>query len=389
MKTVVKTMAWVVFLLVFVAAGPAFCREKTTKYYWKIATVAPDGLGWSKHIKEVVLPVMKEVSHGEMELKVYWGAVLGDEDDYLRLIKEGKIQGAGLSAQGTVVVCPEMNVLELPFLFNNYTEVDYLRLKIDSYFSNLFKKKGLLLLGWIDQDFDPVFSTKYPMNTLADFSKSRFLSWYGPMEVTMLKALGAQVVPVSISGFSAAVNSGQGDAAIVPAVGIVGTQTHSKFRFINTIKMRYSPATLVLSTQAFKSLPAKYMREFYWSRLSLGWRYANMARRDNEKYIKALEQYGLKSVPMAPAEVASFKKITQKIGEQMAGQLYSREVLDLVMSNLSDYRAGKRLSMDDVIRFAQMDDAPLNAEQITKLKEITKKSLNDFGAGQGQLMRLD
>lgn len=384
-KTILPATVFFLFLCLLPAL-PARAQDNPPKFYWKVATVAPEGLGWSKHMKDIVFPVMDQITGGDLKLKVYWGGALGDEEGYIEKMKSGVLQGAGLSAQGTVLACPQMAVFELPFLFNNYVETDYVRVKMDRYLNGLFRKNGLFLIGWIDQDFDQIYSTKYPMDKLADFRNSRFLSWYGPMEEAMLKELGAQAVPIDVPEFAGALRSGKGDAVIAPAVAIVGTQTHSKFRYINLTKIRYSPATLVLTMDAIKQFPPHYLKAFYWHRLVLGWKYSNLSRKDNDKYVQALIEYGLKPARMPPKELTALKKLTRRVWDRDPGGLYTRELLDTVTGYLADFRAGKRLDMEDIASFVRIDGEKLNPEEMEKLKKLAEDGLKEFGMGGGKLL---
>ncbi|MFH2098310.1 MAG: TRAP transporter substrate-binding protein DctP, partial [Pseudomonadota bacterium] len=110
--------------LVFFLSGPAWGEPK---YLWKMATLAPDSVGWARQIKKIVDPWMDEVTNHELATKVYWGGIMGDDEDYVRKMHIGQLDGAGLSGQGVTLAVPEMAVLELPFLFEGWNEVDYVK----------------------------------------------------------------------------------------------------------------------------------------------------------------------------------------------------------------------------------------------------------------------
>ncbi len=386
----VFALFFILALAFTLAAAPAFAKQqKKFKYHWKFATLAPDGMGWSKHMKSVIFPVMKSFTRNELSVKVYWGGIMGDEEDYIRKIHIGQLQGAGLSAQGTVMVCPEMAVLELPFLFRNYLEVDYVRLKMDLYFDNLFKKKDLFLVGWVDQDFDQIYSFKYPMNKLEHFAKSRFVTWYGPMEEEMLEILDAGIVPVNVPEVAPAAQQGLVDAAIGPAIMVIGTQMHNKVKYVNPVKIRYSPATIIMTNKALNELPEEYRKDFYRQRIELGWRYSNLARQDNVKYLNSLIRYGIEKTEMTPEELKALKDRTMKVWPIMTGRLFSKELLDEVSSHINDFRAGKRLGEEDLFRFARMDPATISDKEKEDLRKILVNGLKEFGYDDGRLIKLD
>ena len=379
------------FLAAFaVIASPAIAGEKTRSFEWKTATLAPDGIGWAKHMNDVIFPEMEKSTSGELKVKVFWGGVMGDEEDYLSKMRIGQLQGAGLSAQGTVMACPELSVMELPFLFNNYYEVDYLRIKMDRFFINTMEDKGLFLIGWIDQDFDQIYSIDKPIKNLDDFKGTRFITWYGPMEEEMLTHLGADIIPVNVPELAATVRQGMADANIGPSVWVVGAQLYRKIKYVNPVKIRYSPATIILTQDAWNELPLEYQQEFYQKRLELGWRYCNLVRLDNKKFLGAMVNYGVKKVEMAPEELKALESKTKEIWEKVNGKLFSEEVYDEVMGHLQDYRDGRRLGMEDLLGMARLQESTeLAPEFKSHLRNVVEKQLNEFGHGGGVLVSLD
>ena len=64
-------------------------RAGEPKYYWKTATLAPNKIGWSRLMKEVIFPEVEKATNGELKVKVYWGGIMGDESDYIEKMRDG------------------------------------------------------------------------------------------------------------------------------------------------------------------------------------------------------------------------------------------------------------------------------------------------------------
>ncbi len=389
MKLAIRAAFLCVFLLLAVAATASAEEDQgVKKVFWKTATLAPEGIGWAKHMTDLIFPEIERSTEGNVEIKVYWGGVMGDEEDYIRKIRIGQLDGAGLSAQGTVMACPEMAVLELPFLFRDYNEIDYLRVKMGPRFDQFMEKNGFFLIGWIDQDFDQIYSSKLPMATLEDFDRSRFITWYGPVEEAMLEALGAEIIPVNVPELPTAVRQKVADVSIGPAVWVVGAQLYSTVRYVNPVRIRYSPATIVHDIEKWKSLYKPYRREFYERRVEIGWKYTRLVRRDNEKYLQALIRYGVQRTDMAPEEVARLKEKTKVVWDQMAGSLFPRELLDEVLAHLEDYRTGSRLSLEDLVAMSRMDhdNRKLDEQIAERYRKLIKDTIEEWGMDPGEIV---
>ena len=123
-----------------------------------MGTLAPKNVGWAIYVDQILVPEIKKASEGEVILKTYWGGIMGDDIHVLEKVEQGVLQGAGLSGGGTFLACEELSVLSLPFLFQSYEEVDYIRDKMIDTFDVYMGKNNFALIAWIDQDFDQVYS---------------------------------------------------------------------------------------------------------------------------------------------------------------------------------------------------------------------------------------
>jgi len=161
------------------AAGLAFTartaegrRRARPRYEIKFATLAPEGSTWMNIMHELD-DELYERSGGEVGFRIYAGGVSGDESDVLRKIRIGQLHAAGFTGVGMGEILPEVRVLDLPFLFFNYGEVDYVLERTRETFSRRFAEEGFELMGWAEVGF-VYFYSKEPIKTQEDL-KSRKL----------------------------------------------------------------------------------------------------------------------------------------------------------------------------------------------------------------------
>ena len=244
-----------------VLASPDSERREKAKYTWKLATLAPKGVGWAIHTNNFLIPWVEEVSKGDVYIKVYWGGVMGDEKSVIHKMHVGQLQGGGFSGQGAALLCPEFAVFELPFLFRNWEEVDFIKDQMTATMDKYMAEQGFKLLLWNDQDFDQLYSTKYRFDKMEDFKKAKFFTWYGPLEVAVLQKLGANPIPVDVPEAPTMIRQHVADSAVAPALFVVGAQMYNVIKYVNPVKIRYSPSPVVgdpgrLET-ASRELPGK------------------------------------------------------------------------------------------------------------------------------------
>jgi TRAP-type C4-dicarboxylate transport system substrate-binding protein len=305
-----------------------------------MATLAPEGVGWADLIKKMVNPGVLKVTEGVITLDWYFGGTMGDDQDILAKLRNGQLQGGAFSGQGMVLACPEMSLIELPFLFENYDEVEYVYSKFRSRISQWFEKRGYHLLLLAEQDFDQIYSTKQEIKTPDDFKNSRFLTWYGPLEERSLKAMGASPLPIRIPEIAASIRTGVCDAFIAPALWAVGTQMYTVMKYINPVHIRYSPAAGIVTTQTWNLLPKELQIAVDNFVMSVEKEFRQKVREGNEKCLKAMYKYGMKEAKMTPAEIDVWKKRLLPLWDEFAAKgYYSKAELEEVKGCLAEYRA--------------------------------------------------
>ena len=341
MRTIKPLCIPLVMILALAFSVAAVPEAQAAKTALKIATLAPKDLGWAVSFQKYINPWFQRGTNDTVAIKVFWGGVMGNDDDYLRKMRVGQLQGAGLSGQGSTKACPEFSVVGLPFLFNNFEEVDYIRSMMFATFDYYFTESGYKLLLWIDQDFDLFYSTKHRFDKLEDFKAARIVTWYGPQEAVMLKALGASPVPVAVTDIPSSKRSGIIDTNIAPAIWQVGSQLYTIDKYVNTMKIRYSPASVVLTNAAWDAIPEKYQDKLMDEQSEIQRRYCADIRRDNERCLKAMLDYGVQKVTPSPAAQAAIQKRAMKVYDDMSGNMYPVELLKELRRYLDSYRKGK------------------------------------------------
>ena len=106
----------------FLTVAPAFAGG--AEFSIKLATVAPDNTPWSELLKRYKKRVETKAGKERIEVKLFLGGMLGDENETVTKCKRGQIQAVGASTGAMATAVPELNVVELPFLFRNASEAD-------------------------------------------------------------------------------------------------------------------------------------------------------------------------------------------------------------------------------------------------------------------------
>lgn len=263
-------------------------------YTFKFATLIPPDTAWMKEIQAWADEV-KEKSHGQIRFKIYPGGVMGDEPDVLRKIRSRQLQGAFFTGYGIGRIFSPARVLEIPFLFKNTDESDFVRSQIMDDIEAGFRKKGFELVGWPEVGFIHFFSKK-PLSSLDDIKSHRIWLWQGdPLGEALTKAAGITPVPLSIMDVYTQLSAKHGsiDTVYNSPFGALAMQWYSKLKYASNIAMTNAIGALVIDQRFYKKLPPELQQLMKQSGKKYADKINQISRRDNQQSIELLKQSGI------------------------------------------------------------------------------------------------
>jgi TRAP-type C4-dicarboxylate transport system substrate-binding protein len=324
------------FALAF--ALPASARAQRTL---KIATLAPEGSSWMKLFREWDKAVQKR-THGRLKLKFQPGGVAGDERDMVRLMSQGRIQGAALTGQGVGLIQPEVRVLELPFLVHSDAELDYIRRAMDDELRRKVEDRGFVVLCWGDAGWIHVFSGPL-VATRADFQKAKVWAWTDdPIVRALLQAFGVRGVPLGVPDVLPGLTTGQIDVVYGSPLTTLSLGWYRKVRYMIDVPLVYATGALVVAKREVDQLEPEDRQALLETARALEPKLLRTVREGNAAAMVQLRRAGIQVVHLEPGVVAGFQTDAFKVWRKLAGAVYSREALERVKKLLAGYRAGTR-----------------------------------------------
>ncbi|MFP4476609.1 MAG: TRAP transporter substrate-binding protein DctP [Desulfatibacillaceae bacterium] len=334
-----STPALLLVVLAILAWDCRVVRAADAPIQWRAGTLAPKRVGWAKQVEQMVIPALTTCTQGNVEVKVYWGGIMGDDEEIIEKMEKGILQIGGLAAQGSFIAVPEFSVVGLPFMFKNYNEVDYIRGKMFGTFVDLAARRGFWLYLWLDQDFDQIYSVKWKLDSVDAFSDATFVNWYGELEKDCVEKWGAASVKVDVPEISAAMRGGRADTLFGPALWMVGAQMYSVVKFVHPYMIRYSPVTIMNTMESMGAIPEEHRNCIRGGSLDLAMRFVEETRKDNASALQTMLEYGLQEVSMPAGEMVRLRNRSMQLWEEKAGALYPGELLEEMLSYLEEYRS--------------------------------------------------
>ncbi len=333
------TFFLITFLLI---TGFALAKDSSpSPYTIKFATLAPEGSTWMNVMRELDKEI-REKSNNRLKFEIYAGVVSGDEKDVIRKIRIGQLHAGGFSGVGMGQILPEVRALDLPFLFDNRDEIDHIYNTFFEYFSNAFHKKGYTLLGWVEIGPVHIFSNK-PIAAINDMDGIKMWMWEGdPLANEMIKALGLSPYPLSITDVLISLQTGLIDTVYGSPLAAISLQWFTKIKYISMYPLGNASGAVLISNKFFNKLPPDLkdllmnLSKKHFSRL------ITLTREDNDKSIQVMEKTGITLVKKPDGkDLEAFSKAGKTVRDNLVEKLYSRELLEKIISSLNSFRIKK------------------------------------------------
>lgn len=334
----IRTRSWLLAaLLLFSGSAPA-----APEYIIKFATLAPSGTTWMNLLEEWDTE-LRAKSNGRIGFKFYPGGVQGDEPDVLKKMRFNQLQGGAFTGYGIGRMYSPARVLELPFLFNNTDEIDFIRQQLSDEFKQGFEDNGYMLVGWMEVGFVHMFSRE-PIRSVEDMKTSRVWLWQGdPLGQAFFKASGISPVPLSIMDVYTSLSTGLIDTVYSPPLGAIALQWFTKTDYVSSVPLTNGMGGLIISRKFYNKLPADLQAILHETGEATGEKLIAATRTDNALSMETLKEHGLEFVE--PGEGMS-EPVLIDIRDRAAAELVASEYIpgplfDKTRHLLEQYRSGQ------------------------------------------------
>ena len=305
---------------------------------FKVATLSPDGSFWMKTMREAGKEVAA-ATDDRVKFKWYPGGVMGDDKAVLRKMRVGQLQGAALPMGELLSFYPDSQAYGIPFLFNSYEEVDYVRSQLDASLIAGFAEGGMEVLGIAEGGFG-YFLTNAPVRVPTDLQQQKV--WVPQNDVVsarLAQSIGVTPIPLTLPDVLPSLQTGLIDTVAVSPIGAIALQWHTRVDYLTDIPLMYFCGVMSLSGKSFSKLSAEdqgIVREVFGKAFEL---IEARNRSDNVKAFDALMNQGVKSVALTDTEINAWLAMQQPAEQMMQseGQL-STAALERIKALVREFR---------------------------------------------------
>lgn len=300
-----------------------FCGPLTAQTVLRVATVAPDGSFWMREMRAGAEEIAARTD-GRVRIQYFPGGVMGNEQQVLRRIRIGQLQGGAFTGGGLTQVWPNASLYSLPFLFRSHAEVDYVRERMDDRIERGLAQAGFVSFGIAEGGFARMLSA-VPVATVDHLRGQKVWVPEGdPVAYAAMEALGLNPITLPLTDVLTGLQTGLINIVASPPIAAVAFQWHTRVRYMTDTPLAYTWAQLVIERRAFERLRPddrtvvdEVMRDTYR-------KLDRQNRIDNLQASEAMVRQGIQVVTPAAEELAQW----QRVGIQVTRTLIERGTYD-------------------------------------------------------------
>ena len=283
---------------------------------YKIATVAPDGLGWIKDLRQAFKTIDAE-TEGRVKFKLYPGGVQGDDFTVVRKMRIGQLHGGALAAGTLIRFYTDLQIYNMPLQFDSFAEVDSVRSDMDQGIIDGITAGGMTVLPLIETGFAYLMSNK-PVSSPDDLTNLKVWVPEGdPLGEQLVKLFKVSPVPLNITDVLAALQTGLVDAVAVPPLVAIALQWHNHVTHVMDLPLMYIYSVFALDPSVLKRM-SDSDRTIVLNELEpLMRRIDSVNREDNINAFEALDDSGIVKVAPSDAELSEWQVIADRAVQQM------------------------------------------------------------------------
>ena len=305
----------------------------------KIATIAPNQSTWMGEMREAA-KIIKERTAGRVNLKFYGGGVQGTSPKVLQKIKIGQLHGGVFAPTDFMKSYGEINLYGLPFAFESWEEMRYVREQMDADLAAGFGRLNFTTFGFVGS-FSMILSNE-PVRTRSDLrGKKVWLPEGDLVTFEALKALNLSPVSLPVTDVLTGLQTGLLDMAAIPPEFAIALQWHTRVKYFTDMPVLYAMSFLAIDNRMLNKLSdddqtvlAEVLSESY-------------ARMDSKSSIdsldatEALVDIGIKRIDPDEGELDGLLATMSETNLGMARRgILPLELFETMQGHINDYRTG-------------------------------------------------
>lgn len=227
---------------------------------WKLTFAHAHPVGDSQHLAaQRFADRVAERTDGEVTVRLFPNGQLGDDAGMISGVRAGTID---IELSGNPYfsgLVGELNVLDLPFLFENEAQAyRVLDGQVGQQLLGHMEAKGIKGLAFWEIGFRNLTNSRRAVHSAEDIKGLSLRTTPNPAHIAAFQALGANPTPMPFAELFTSLETGTVDGQENPVTLIRSANLNSVQKYLSLTAHAYTAAPLIMNKAKFDSLPAEY-----------------------------------------------------------------------------------------------------------------------------------
>jgi tripartite ATP-independent transporter DctP family solute receptor len=263
--------------------------------------------------------LVKQRTNGRVAIQIHHSRELGDERQVVEGLQLGTIHLTVTSTGPLGGFVPEMNVVDLPFLFRDpehaYKVLDG---EIGRTLLSKFDAVGIKGLAYWENGFRHITTSKRPVREPADMKGLKIRVMENKVHQAAFRQLGADATPMAWGEVFTSLQQGLLDAQENPIPIIYTFKLNEVQKYVSLTGHVYSPAPLLMSKKTWDRMPPDIQKVMLDTAMEVAKYQRDLIHEQEQKQVGELRAKGMTVIENP--DRAAFREAMKPVFEQFQGQ---------------------------------------------------------------------
>lgn len=283
-------------------------------------------------------PEIEQMTDGKVGVEIYAGGQLGDDTTATEMVIAGQLECYNTSTAPLVTYVPELAIFDIPFLFEDEAEADYvMESEVGEYLNQKLEEKGLICVSWNENGFRELTNSKRAVASVDDVKGLKIRTMENEFHQALWNTLGATAVPMSSNELYTALEQGTVDGEENPVPNFYAYQFHEVQDYVTITNHIYSPDLLIFSKKIWDTYDEDVQQAILQAAADYTVEEKELNRKAVEDDLELCEEAGMEVTRLTAEAKQEFIDATAHIRDSVA-ETTGTEIIELLDKVIAEYR---------------------------------------------------
>jgi len=276
---------------------------------------------------------VSEKTDGNFKIDIYPNDILGSQRELIEGFQTGTTDMILSPATNISTVYPKLNIFNLPFLFQDkqhvYSVTDG---EIGGeVYDGLRNELGIRTLGTFASGFRDLANSKVEVKTPDDVVGLKLRAIDSPINIDMLRAIGANAIPMAFGELYTGLQQGTVDGSDGPISNFYNSRFYEVQEYYTKLDLYFAVIMLSINEDVWNDLPEEYQTILADASVEAQEYERELLEEEEAEYFEAIIKEGVKVTELTPDQKELFQVAEQEVWKKYESIVGGKELIDKIV----------------------------------------------------------